>query len=188
MASTTQAAPETHTGVKLPVLEREKLILSGRSYHWITERICGVVENKQPLLWWLLFIPVRADRRHRRGRRLVPPGFHRRRCLGKHQPRHVGLADRELRVLDRYRPRRNPDFRDSFPHQTELADLDQPRRRGHDDLRGDVRRHFPGLPRRPRVVRLVPRAGARTPTASGRTSSRRCCGTCSRFPPISPSR
>jgi Ni/Fe-hydrogenase subunit HybB-like protein len=57
MASTTQTAPETHTGVKLPVLEREKLILSGRSYHWITERICGVVENRQPFLWWLLFIP-----------------------------------------------------------------------------------------------------------------------------------
>ena len=57
MASTIQSAPETHTGVKLPVLEREKLILSGRSYHWITERICGVVENKQPFLWWLLFIP-----------------------------------------------------------------------------------------------------------------------------------
>ena len=58
MASTTQTAPEkTHSGVKLPVLEREKLILSGRSYHWITERICGVVENRQPFLWWLLFIP-----------------------------------------------------------------------------------------------------------------------------------
>ena len=57
MASTIHTAPETHTGVKLPVLEREKLILSGRSYHWITERICGVLENKQPLLWWLLFIP-----------------------------------------------------------------------------------------------------------------------------------
>jgi Ni/Fe-hydrogenase subunit HybB-like protein len=57
MASTTQTAPETHTGVKLPVLEREKLILQGRSYHWITERICGVLENKQPLIWWLLFIP-----------------------------------------------------------------------------------------------------------------------------------
>ena len=57
MASTTQTAPEAHTGVKIPVLEREKLILSGRSYHWITDRICGVVENRQPLLWWLLFIP-----------------------------------------------------------------------------------------------------------------------------------
>jgi len=44
-------------GPKIPVLEREKLILNGRSYHWITDRICSVVENKQPLLWWLLFIP-----------------------------------------------------------------------------------------------------------------------------------
>ena len=50
MASTTHNAPETHTGVKLPVLKREKLILNGRSYHWITERICGVVENKHPTL------------------------------------------------------------------------------------------------------------------------------------------
>ena len=44
-------------GPKLPVLEREKLILNKRSYNWITERICGVVENPQPLLWWMLFIP-----------------------------------------------------------------------------------------------------------------------------------
>lgn len=44
-------------GPKLPVLEREKLILNKRSYNWITERICGVVENPQPLLWWVLFIP-----------------------------------------------------------------------------------------------------------------------------------
>ncbi|RYD17178.1 MAG: hydrogenase, partial [Verrucomicrobiaceae bacterium] len=57
MASTIHTAHETHSGVKLPVLEREKLILNSRSYHWITERICGVVENKQPLLWWLLFLP-----------------------------------------------------------------------------------------------------------------------------------
>jgi hypothetical protein len=39
MASSTHTAPEKTTGVKLPVLEREKLILNGRSYHWITERI-----------------------------------------------------------------------------------------------------------------------------------------------------
>ncbi len=44
-------------GPKLPVLEREKLILNGRSYHWITDRICGVIEKPQPALWWFLFIP-----------------------------------------------------------------------------------------------------------------------------------
>ena len=57
MASTTETAPAADTGVKLPVLEREKLILNGRSYHWITERICGVLENRQPLIWWLIFLP-----------------------------------------------------------------------------------------------------------------------------------
>ena len=58
MASPIQHASEaSHSRPILPVLEREKLILSGRSYHWITARICGVLENQQPLLWWLLFIP-----------------------------------------------------------------------------------------------------------------------------------
>ena len=58
MSTATEHAPsKTRQGPKLPVLEREKLILNGRSYHWITERICGVLENRQPMLWWLLFIP-----------------------------------------------------------------------------------------------------------------------------------
>ena len=43
--------------VKIPVLERETLVLNKRSYHWITERVCGVIENKQPAFWWQLFIP-----------------------------------------------------------------------------------------------------------------------------------
>jgi len=52
-----EASSDTSTAPKLPVLKREKLILNDRSYHWITERICGIVENRQPFLWWLLFIP-----------------------------------------------------------------------------------------------------------------------------------
>jgi molybdopterin-containing oxidoreductase family membrane subunit len=57
MASSTEHAPHADTGIKLPVLKREKLILNERSYHWITDRICGIIENRQPFLWWLLFIP-----------------------------------------------------------------------------------------------------------------------------------
>lgn len=57
MAHASTTAHEPRNGPKLPVLEREKLILNGRSYGWITERVCGVLENKQPLLWWLLFVP-----------------------------------------------------------------------------------------------------------------------------------
>mgnify|MGYP001628155220 CR=1 FL=1 len=36
---------------------REPLVLNNRSYSWITERICGIVENRQPLGWWFLFVP-----------------------------------------------------------------------------------------------------------------------------------
>ncbi len=35
-------------------------MLNNRSMNWITERICGVVENRQPLLWWVLFLPSLA--------------------------------------------------------------------------------------------------------------------------------
>jgi molybdopterin-containing oxidoreductase family membrane subunit len=57
MSEATTQSENNASEVKIPVLEREKLILNERSYHWITERICGVIENRQPLLWWILFIP-----------------------------------------------------------------------------------------------------------------------------------
>ena len=38
-------------------LDREPLVLNNRSFSWITNRICGIIENKQPFLWWILFIP-----------------------------------------------------------------------------------------------------------------------------------
>ncbi|NNE92541.1 MAG: polysulfide reductase NrfD, partial [Verrucomicrobiales bacterium] len=36
---------------------REPLVLNNRSMAWITDRICGIVENRQPLIWWVFFIP-----------------------------------------------------------------------------------------------------------------------------------
>ena len=36
---------------------REPLVLNNRSMAWVTDRICGLVENRQPLIWWVLFIP-----------------------------------------------------------------------------------------------------------------------------------
>lgn len=54
-----QQSPSSQPSQKplLPVLEREKLILNNRSYSWITQKICSIVEEKQPALWWFLFIP-----------------------------------------------------------------------------------------------------------------------------------
>lgn len=39
------------------VLLREPLVLNNRNYSWITNKIAGVVENPQPKLWWILFVP-----------------------------------------------------------------------------------------------------------------------------------
>jgi Ni/Fe-hydrogenase subunit HybB-like protein len=48
-----------HTAYEGParILGREPLVLNKRSYSWITDRICGIVEKRQPHLWWFLFIP-----------------------------------------------------------------------------------------------------------------------------------
>ncbi len=54
MASATKVDPNKPN---IPIMEREELVLNERSYNWITARVCGIVEKKQPLLWWLMFIP-----------------------------------------------------------------------------------------------------------------------------------
>ncbi|MEX2580631.1 MAG: NrfD/PsrC family molybdoenzyme membrane anchor subunit [Verrucomicrobiales bacterium] len=36
---------------------REPLVLNDRSMGWITNRIFGIVENRQPFIWWVLFVP-----------------------------------------------------------------------------------------------------------------------------------
>lgn len=41
-------------------MTREPLVLNNRSMSWVTDRICGIVENRQPFLWWVLFLPCLA--------------------------------------------------------------------------------------------------------------------------------
>jgi Ni/Fe-hydrogenase subunit HybB-like protein len=55
MAAATDTASSTNP--EQLVLEREPLVLNNRSFGWITNRICGIVENRQPLGWWFLFLP-----------------------------------------------------------------------------------------------------------------------------------
>ncbi len=56
MAATETASAHAASGTPV-VLDREPLVLNSRPFSWITNRICGIIENKQPLLWWLLFVP-----------------------------------------------------------------------------------------------------------------------------------
>ena len=91
------------------------------------------------------------------GDRLAVLGRHRR--LGPEQPGRLGLRHHQLRLLGRHRPRRHADLGDPLPVPPEVAHLDQPLRRGDDDLRRHVRADLPGHPRRPAVGGLLDGAG-----------------------------
>ncbi|MFT5468206.1 MAG: Ni/Fe-hydrogenase subunit HybB-like protein [Verrucomicrobiales bacterium] len=39
-------------------IPREPLVLNNRSYKWITNKIVGIIEQKQPWIWWALLVPT----------------------------------------------------------------------------------------------------------------------------------
>ncbi len=55
--ATNQPSNGSAPATSIQVLKREPLILNNRSMGWVTNRVAGIIENRQPLLWWLLFIP-----------------------------------------------------------------------------------------------------------------------------------
>lgn len=50
-----EARPEILKACKPVESPRATLVLNNRSFHWITERICSIVEEKTPLWWKILF-------------------------------------------------------------------------------------------------------------------------------------
>ena len=97
----------------------------------------------------------------------------RRRHLGRHHPHRLGLRHRQLRLVDRHRPRRHADLRHPLIAAPIVAQLHQPLRRSHDAVRRGLRRNFPRHPRgpsrgSPTGCSLIP-----TPWACGRSSAAR---------------
>lgn len=56
MADTNTTITPTHPS-EAEGVGREPLVLNNRSMGWITNRIMGIVENRQPFIWWVLFVP-----------------------------------------------------------------------------------------------------------------------------------
>src|SRR5579863_1229540 len=75
--------------------------------------------------------------------------------LGHQYPDRLGIRDRQLRLVDRYRPRRHADLGDSSSAQPVVAQCDQSLRRSHDDFRGIVRGHVPGAAYRPPMAGVL---------------------------------
>ncbi len=42
--------------VKPAVIPRAVLVANHRSFSWITDKICGIIEGKTPAWWWWCFI------------------------------------------------------------------------------------------------------------------------------------
>ena len=82
----------------------------------------------------------------------------RHRHLGPQHHRGVGRRHRQLRLVDRHRQCRHPDFVHAAVDAAEVARLDQPFRRGDDAVRGEHRRHFSDHPSRAADVFLLAHA------------------------------
>ncbi len=96
--------------------------------------------TKAPRGWWIA-LPASRSRSPASSATCVGYLFwQRRRRLGKQRPGRLGLGHHQLRLVDRYRPRRHADLRHPLPVPAEVAHRDQPLRRGDDDLRGHLRR------------------------------------------------
>lgn len=50
-----QASPEVLADVKPAHMPRPKLVDNDRSFGWITQKVCGIVEDKTPTWWWVAF-------------------------------------------------------------------------------------------------------------------------------------
>jgi molybdopterin-containing oxidoreductase family membrane subunit len=54
-ASTEHAAPAILAEVNPAPLPRATLVESHRSFNWVTEKICGIIEGPTPRWWWISF-------------------------------------------------------------------------------------------------------------------------------------
>ena len=159
----------------------KEIIAPGYTFGTVTDQIATVVlTRKTPR------VLVRRVRGRPYAAAAVPAG--RWRCCsprawasGASACRYVGIRHHQLRVVDRYRPRRHADFRHSAAAQPAVAQFHQPFRRSHDAVRRGLRRHVPAAAPGPSLAVLL---AVSVPQHDGRaaaSSAARWCGTCSRF-------
>ena len=163
-----------------PATGEYRVIAPGQTFRSITEKIARIVLTPHTPMGWFALFTVAGRRRHDAagGAYLaVPQG---RRHLGHHAARGLGIRDHQLRLVDRYRPRRHADLGHSAALQAGLAQRHQPLCRGHDDLCRHVRRHVPADSRRPSLAGLLAVAAALHHDGVAAVPLAAACGTCSR--------
>ena len=128
--------------------EAEPWLEPGHTYASVTDKISSAVLTRPLGIGWLagfaltfsvvmmLFVAIAW---------LIIKGVG---IWGINIPDRMGLRDREFRVVDRYRPRRDADFGDFVSAESEVADIDQSLCGSDDAVRGGLRRIVPADPYR----------------------------------------
>ena len=119
----------------------------------INRDLLRVMEGASLGYWSLLHL--RRVLHARGGRRVDLPGLQGPRHRGLQAPGVLGRLHRHVRVLGRHRARRHADLGDPLPVPREVAQRDQPQRRGDDGVRGAHRGAVPRHPRRPDLEVLL---------------------------------
>ena len=103
-----------------PELQRQPLVANQRSFGWISDRIASLIEGKTPVWWWVLFIPsvLALGMLLFMLAYLISTGVG---VWGNMHPVMWALGHRQLRLLDRHRPRRHADLGDPVPAAPALA-------------------------------------------------------------------
>ncbi len=159
------------------LMEVNPPLVRSEDYHDLTEQISAIVEGdvvKTPMKYWITLAITASDHWSCWALMLaylVSTGIG---VWGNNQPDRLGVGHHELRVLDRYRPRRHADLGDSVSVPAEVENVDQPLGRSDDVVRRDVRGHLPAVPYGASVARVlaVPDSEHR-PESCGRTSAAR---------------
>ena len=141
-ASTREAsiAPGPGAGARLHVGHRQDLADRAAARHHaglavrLHHRVCAHVD-----------VPLRRHRAGDEGHR----------HLGREHSCRLGLRHRQLRLVDRHRPRGHADFGHPAAVPAAMAHVDRAVRRGDDALRGCLRGHVPGAAHRAPVDRLL---------------------------------
>ena len=116
------------------------LLAPNETYERVNETISSIVlKQRQPAPWWIGFIVGLWTTDVVLPRRVVAAAA-RRRYLGRQHSGRVGIRDRELRLVDRHRPRRHVHLRNFAFAVPALAHRHQSFRRSDDALRCRVRR------------------------------------------------
>ena len=153
------ALPQTHAEAaraRTAAAADRAVIAPGHTFGSITDKITSIVLTQRTPLWWYAGFAGRVVARGRAVDFAVATSSSRASASGATTSRsawafditnfvwwigigHAGTLISAILLL----------------LQADVADLDQPLRRGDDALRGGVRRHLPAVPHRPAVARVL---------------------------------